>query len=232
MTTEASPVTIVIPTLNDGMALGDLLRRLLEFSKDIEIRVADGGDDEKTRSLVESHGATWIPAPPGRGVQMNRGAEGCTGEILWFLHADNAPHPGSVEAMLRSLRNPDVVGGAFRFELSEPRWYGPLFRFFIGLRSTLFRLPYGDQGYFVRRKVFETLGGFSTEPLLEDVDFIRRLRKEGRIAILDIPIGVSPRRWDREGVLKRTILNWVIMLGYSLGFGSKTLARFYRFPPH
>lgn len=230
MDTDPSTATVVIPILNDADALGRLLKILREEYPHLDVRVVDGGSRDRSRAIANAFETGWMESEAGRGRQMNCGAAECSREILWFLHADSSPYPRSVEAILESLKDPEVVGGAFRFRLSESRWYGPLFHFTVGLRSKILKLPYGDQGFFVRRKIFESLGGFSTGPLMEDVDFIRRLRKVGKIVILETPIGVSPRRWDREGVFRRTLLNWTILLGYFIGFSPEALARFYRFP--
>ncbi len=158
---------------------------------------------------------------------MNTGARSAKGQILWFLHADTLPHERSTVEILKALEEPETVGGAFGFSLSEKRWYGPLFNWFIGMRSSLLCLPYGDQGFFVRHSIFLEVGGFPEIQIMEDVEVLKRLKEKGNFRLIDLPIGISPRRWDQEGVFKRTFLNWFLMIRYRCGARPEDLVSLY-----
>jgi len=231
---DASPdpsISVVVPVLNDADCLDRLCRRLKSLPHIREVVVADGGSTDSLQKVVDIHDLVLVSSPMGRGIQMNRGAAIVKGGILWFLHADTLPEAGSTDEIIRRLEKEGTVGGAFRFSLSEPRRYGAMFEFFIGLRSKYLSMPYGDQGYFVRRRDFEEVGGFPEIPIMEDVEFLRRIKTRGRFQTLDLRIGISPRRWDREGVVKRTILNWTLMIRHKLGASPESLARSYPAKP-
>jgi len=226
--TPPETISVVIPVLNDAVPLRHLLTQLQTMPHVVEVFVVDGGSEDGGKSATEELGGKWMEGPPGRGPQLNLGAGESTGDVLWFLHADTTLSERSSEAILDTLRNPECVGGAFRFRLSNTRWYGPLFHFSVNLRSRVFKLPFGDQGLFVRRDLFEEMGGFRLSPILEDLDFVLRLRRKGELRIVPVSIGVSARRWDREGVLRRTVLNWIILFGFFFGVSPEKLVRFYR----
>ena len=221
-------INVIIPVLNDSAALALLLEQLCEMDSALEICVSDGGSEDGVEELTDRFTLHLVQSPPGRGNQLNAGAEPCLGDAYWFLHADNTLSSSALRDIAEALADPECVGGAFRFALSEKRWYSGLFHVLIHLRSKWLGLPYGDQGFFVRREVFERIGGFKTIPILEDVDFVRRVKREGKFTLLATPIGISPRRWDDEGVVKRTLLNWYLMARYFLGASPETLARFHQ----
>jgi glycosyltransferase involved in cell wall biosynthesis len=170
-------VTIVIPVLNDTMALSSLLPTL-PVDQSVQVVVVDGGkgDDPTEDALRERHpGVEWIRTPPGRGVQMNVGAAPARGRWLVFLHADTRLGTGWLDVLRLLDDRPEIVGGSFRFALDSMahwRWIEHAVR----LRVRLFDLAYGDQALFARRRVFEELRGYRDMPLMEDVDFVRRLR--------------------------------------------------------
>ncbi len=158
---------------------------------------------------------------------MNEGAKRATGEILLFLHADSLLHPNALPAILNAFEDPSVIGGAFCLKIDSSTWFLDGIAAIVNARSRCFGLPYGDQGYFVRRDIFEKLGGFKNLPLMEDVDFIRRLKKEGRIVLLREAITTSDRRWVDEGVLYATLRNLTLLSLYFLGVAPERLAQWY-----
>jgi rSAM/selenodomain-associated transferase 2 len=219
---------VVIPVLGDESELDSLLSQLKGVSPDLEIVVADGARSEEVGSLCQRYKTTLVRSKPGRGVQMNRGAEASRGDLLWFLHADTVVYPESLEEIRLVLEDNNVAGGAFRFRLHQRPWYAPVLDLGVALRCRIFKLPYGDQGIFMRRSVFESLHGFREVPFLEDFDMIRRLKKKGRMKMLSTPIGVSARRWERKGLLRTTITNWLIALVFMLGVSPERLLRWYQ----
>jgi rSAM/selenodomain-associated transferase 2/rSAM/selenodomain-associated transferase 1 len=220
-------ISIIIPALNEADQLSPTLKTAAG-GKPFEIIVADGGSGDETPRVAESHGATLIRTNTGRARQMNAGAAIARGEVLLFLHADTWLPPGYPDAVLNALRRPDSVGGAFRFAVREPfpnRW---LIQAMANARSHLLRFPYGDQALFVRRWAFDKLRGFPDFQIMEDYEFVRRLRRLGRLSILSLPALTSGRRWQRLGFLRATSLNKLIIFGYRCGVPPAKLAALYR----
>ncbi len=219
---QGRTLSVIVPVLNEATALESLLPAL-QAAAPLEILVADGGSTDGTAALVERHGARLITAPRGRARQMNAAAAVARGEFLLFLHADTLPPADFPERIARTL-SPSIAAGAFRFALRESipggRWIETLTR----LRGSLLSLPYGDQGLFLRRSLFEALGGFADWPLLEDVDLVQRLRRLGRIRLATASAPTSARRWQRDGVLRTFLRHQLILAGYRLGVPPAKLA--------
>jgi rSAM/selenodomain-associated transferase 2 len=220
-------VTIVIPVLDDTTALTALLPTL-PVDPSVQVVVVDGGDGHDTASdaLRERHPEVeWIRSARGRGVQMNAGARRARGRWLVFLHADTRLGAGWLDLLRDS--HPSIVGGSFRFALdSTARWARWVERG-VRLRVRLFDLAYGDQALFARRDVFEELEGYTDLPLMEDVDFIRRLRRRGHLEHADVPALTSARRWERDGWIRRTLENVALILLFLAGWSPARLARRY-----
>ncbi len=223
-------ISIVVPVLNDGTALRRLLRYCRSNFGDVEIVVADGGSHESPRQICDEYAASLVICARGRGTQMNCGAAAATGKILWFVHADHEPGRESLAAIHEAMKDGETAGGAFRFSLASRRWYKPMLDFTVGIHSQYFRRPLGDQAFFVRRSVFEKIGGFPPYPILEDFSFFRRMAGGGRAVLLSERIGVSSRRWEAEGFIRGTIRNTILIIAYRLGVPPDKLARWYS-PP-
>jgi rSAM/selenodomain-associated transferase 2 len=194
----------------------------------MELIVADGGSTDGTVEIAEPL-AKIMPSSRGRGVQMNTGARAARGEILWFLHADCLPHADSVREMDEVLSNAAVVGGGFEYNLNHPGLIFRLTEFFSNRKNRLLGLIYGDMGIFVRREIFEKMGGFGEIPLMEDMDFCRRLKKRGKIAIIRKRMNTSAKRWLEEGIVKNMMRNWLLQIAWFLGASPDLLGRYYRF---
>jgi rSAM/selenodomain-associated transferase 2 len=220
-------ISVVIPAFEEE---AHVERALSSVRGADEVIVVDGGSRDRTAALAESAGASVLRAPRGRGTQLGRGAAEATGDWLVFLHADTALEPGWKEA-LEELP-PDVAGGAFRFAIDSPR---PAFRaveWSVAWRCRLFRLPFGDQGLFARRAAYRDVGGFRPFPLMEDVDFVRRLGRAGRLAFPRPRAFTSPRRWERHGVVGATLRNWWLLAQFAAGRPPEDLARSYHGSAH
>jgi rSAM/selenodomain-associated transferase 2 len=215
-------LSVVIPALDEEERVAEAIRSVRD---DAEVIVVDGGSRDGTRAAAAAAGAAVIASAAGRGVQLDAGARAARGEWLVFLHADTRLEAGWAAA-LRSLPAA-VVGGAFRFALDPPR---PAYRWLeagVALRCRLFRLPYGDQGLFARREAYSRIGGFRPLPLMEDVDFVRRLRRAGRLAFPEVGAFTSARQFEQRGLLATSLRNlWLLGL-YSAGRPPERLARFY-----
>jgi len=218
-------ISIVIPTLADDATLASLLRRIRAWPRrPREIVVVDGDSCATTRALCERHQAVWLPSVHGRGVQLMKGAAHAHGSTLWFLRADCEPHPDSLTAIAIAVDS-GAVGGYFRFRFTgQRRWYKTLFEIAIRLRCR-WGVPYGDQGLFAERESFDVCGGFAPMPLFEEVPLVKALRRQGRFQALPLTIGVSERRWERDGWLRRALANRLLALGYMVGLSPARLAR-------
>lgn len=218
-------LTIVIPTLNEERALPTFLPPALEAAD--EVWVSDGESSDRTREIARSLGARVVTGAAGRGAQLNRGARACDADILLFLHADTRL-PAGAAGLVRRAIDDGAVGGGFevRFE-PKPSW----FRFpdhLTNLRARWTGWPLGDQAHFARRDAFEALGGYQEWPILEDLDFIRRLKRYGRTVILDAEVTTSARRFLSQGLLRTNAVNYLIWTLYFAGVSPVKLARLYK----
>ncbi|WP_028586018.1 TIGR04283 family arsenosugar biosynthesis glycosyltransferase [Desulfogranum mediterraneum] len=222
-----STLAVIIPTLNEAANLPATLAALAAAAP-TEILVVDGGSTDQSCALAAEAGARVIQTPPGRAGQMNQGAELSSAELLLFVHADTRLPREAGRSIRQALDRPGVVGGAFSLGIDHPRPMLRLIAAGANLRSRLLGLPYGDQAIFTRRETFWAAGGFPQTPIMEDYIFIRRLGKMGRIVILPQVVLTSARRWQNLGILRTTLINQLIVLGYTLGIAPDRLARFYR----
>lgn len=225
---QQNRISVIIPTLNEGESIEALLAYLRELEPAAERIVADGGSSDGTSAMAGGL-ATVVTARTGRAAQMNAGAAAAHGDILWFLHADCRPHPESFAAIRACLENPAVVGGAFEYRLDETGTIYRLSEFFSNRKNQLLHLIYGDMGIFVRHRTFDRLGGYADIPLMEDMDFARRLKREGHIRILPYPMMTSARRWREEGAVKNILRNWMLQIAWFLGASPQKLSRWYSF---
>ncbi|MEW6595318.1 MAG: TIGR04283 family arsenosugar biosynthesis glycosyltransferase [Thermodesulfobacteriota bacterium] len=223
---KTSPISVIIPARNEAAVLPALLAALAR-EKVREIIVADGGSSDGTAETACRLGARVASSPPGRGRQMNAGAALAGGEMLLFLHADTLPPSGFSTEIQRLLADPAVILGAFRLGIAGQGAALRVIEVFANLRARL-GLPYGDQGLFLRAADFRALGGFAPLPLLEDVELVKRLRRRGKIRLAGTAVRTSARRWQRLGVLRTTLRNALVLLGFGLGIDPERLARFYR----
>jgi rSAM/selenodomain-associated transferase 2 len=219
--------SIIIPTLNEEKNLKISVSSVGKRA-DAEIIVADGGSDDGTLKLAAGLPVKVVEARRGRARQLNAGALESTGEIIIFLHADSVLPLGWDKAVAATFADPRVAGGAFRLKVDSSRILLRLVAFGANLRTLLFHSPFGDQAIFVRRGIWEQMHGYADIPIMEDVEFIRRLKKCGRLKILRLPVTTSPRRWHAEGLLKTTLRNYCIQLAYKAGVPPEWLKLFYR----
>jgi rSAM/selenodomain-associated transferase 2 len=225
-------LSIIVPVLDEAENLGRLLPHLYDLCPGAEVIVVDGGSGDHT-ALVTS---AWPPAryltsDRGRARQMNAGARTARGDILLFLHADTLLPEGAAAAIAHALADPAVVGGRFDVSFANPH---PAFRViatFMNWRSRWSGIATGDQAIFVRRDVFEALGGYPDIPLMEDVEFCARLKRRGRNECLGSRVITSARKWEREGILRTILLMWALRLLYFFRVDPARLHRWY-YGPH
>ncbi|OUL34834.1 TIGR04283 family arsenosugar biosynthesis glycosyltransferase [Nostoc sp. 106C] len=223
----AATISIIIPTLNEAANIKDTLATT-QPSINIEVIVVDGGSQDDTVARAQSLGVKVILSSPGRAVQMNAGAVAASGEILLFLHADTRLPPG-FDAMIRTaLQEPKTVAGAFNLRIDASGWGIRLVEWGVNRRSHFLQMPYGDQAIFITKEVFQQIGGFPELPIMEDFELIRRLKSNGRIAIIAQPVVTSARRWLRKGILQTTLINQIVIVAYLLGVSPERIRSWYR----
>jgi rSAM/selenodomain-associated transferase 2 len=220
-------VSVIIPTLNEASVIAATLASVRE-QRPFEIIVADGGSTDDTRTRA-AEADLFLSSPRGRAKQMNAGAARARGEVLLFLHADCLLETGALTEAVHCLRRPKVVAGCFQMRVQAESLFYRLIDACATARVRLTSLVYGDQGLFLRRSLFESLGGFPPYQLMEDVFFSRILRRQGRIAVSNRRIFVSPRRWQKAGLIRQTLRNWTLTALAAAGMHPDRLARFY---PH
>ena len=221
-------ISVIIPALNEETYIRPCIETIRQEDAAFEIIVADGGSADRTIEIAESlKGVKVLRTARGRGLQMNAGALYATGETLLFLHADTILQKGWSRAIGQTLQDNSVVAGAFTFTIDSPEKKYRIVEQWVKLRCSLFKLPYGDQGIFVRRTVFKNVGGYKEIPLMEDVDLIERLKEQGEIVVLDTTAFTSARRWINKGLLCTAAMNQLAMLLYRLGISPHILAKIY-----
>ena len=224
----ARSLSIVIPALDEAANLARVLPGLVAREPAAEVLVMDGGSADDSRAVVtRTPSVRWLPAPRGRARQMNAGARAARGDVLLFLHADTVLPDGAGAAILAALTDPEVAGGRFDVRLDSRRPLLALVGWLMNRRSRLTGICTGDQGIFVRRTVFEALGGYPDIPLMEDVELTRRLKRHGRLVALPLRVVTSARKWEREGVVRTIVLMWGLRLLYALGVSPARLHRCY-----
>jgi rSAM/selenodomain-associated transferase 2/rSAM/selenodomain-associated transferase 1 len=223
----AQKISIIIPTLNEAATIGRTLSRL-EKAENLEVIVVDGGSIDTTAESAASRGVKVIRSTPGKAVQMNTGAAAATGDILVFLHADTLLPEGYSHQIVAALNQNGVAAGAFRLSIDSPAAGIRFIECMANLRSRFLRLPYGDQALFMKKSLFDTIGGFPEMQIMEDFILVRRLTHKGKIVIVPKAVVTSPRRWLHLGVFKTWLINQLIIMAYYLGLPSERLTRIYR----
>ena len=220
-------VSVIIPVLNEQSHIAETLGAVGRPPSH-EVIVADGGSTDATTQRARQAGATVLVSQPGRARQMNAGAARATGGSLLFLHADTLLPPGWDQVVARTLRTAGVAAGAFGFRIAGNFPGKSFIEWGTAIRSRWFQRPYGDQGLFLSRALFEEMGGFADLPIMEDYEFAGRLRRRGRIVTVGEPALTSPRRWQALGIVRTTLRNQWMLAGYHLGVAPERLAARYR----
>jgi rSAM/selenodomain-associated transferase 2/rSAM/selenodomain-associated transferase 1 len=217
-------VSVIIPALNDAELVGAAIASA-QAAGAHEVLVVDGGSRDRTCEAITQAGARVMSAAPGRASQMNAGAARAEGEILLFLHADTLLPPNAAELARDALAASDTVAGAFDFAVPRSARFGRLISNVGRWRARLTGHPYGDQGLFLSARTFRELGGYPDVPTMEDWEIVARLKRLGRVAVLDQAAVTSARAWDQRGLLRNTVSNLVVIWGYVVGVDPARLAR-------
>jgi rSAM/selenodomain-associated transferase 2/rSAM/selenodomain-associated transferase 1 len=219
-------ISIIIPTRNEAEQLPMTLAHVQHVAG-VEVIVVDGGSSDETVAVARACGARVVRIGVGRARQMNAGAALARGEVLLFLHADTRLDEGFDAAVCSVLRESGIAAGAFALRIDGGGRRLRVVERGVQIRSRVLGLPYGDQALFVRADTFREIGGYPEMPIMEDVELVRRLRRRGRIAMVDVAARTSGRRWQRLGVWQTTFLNQVCLAAYFLGVSPGRIARWY-----
>lgn len=224
-----SRLSIIVPALNEADRLAATLAGLRACcTGQMQLIVADGGSVDDTVGIARRFADRVVCSARGRAVQMNAGACKATGDVLWFVHADTVVPAAAGDAVLGAIGERDAVWGYFDVRLDgEPALLRVVERM-MKLRTRVTGVATGDQGIWVRRSVFEAVGGYAPLPLMEDVALSKRLRRLRRPLCLPLRLSTSARRWQARGTVRTVMLMWWLRLAFWLGVSPETLARWYR----
>ena len=221
-------LAIVVPTLNEENTVRRHLPTALAVAD--EVIVSDGGSRDGTADLARRLGARVVEGPPGRGGQLNRGAAAAMtagADVLLFLHADTTLPPDGAAKVREAVAN-GAPGGGFlvRFDVDRP--LQRLGARLVNWRTRRLRVPLGDQAHFATRETFERLGGYPDWPILEDLDFVLRLRRLPGMKIIESSVTTGARRFVEQGAVRTVATNWLIWILFLCGVSPQRLARLYR----
>jgi len=229
-----SAISIIIPTLNADTRLGACLDALVTPMLDglvKEVVVVDGGSSDETLVIADGFGATIIKTSPGRGGQLRAGAAAARSAWLLFLHGDTVLEESWAEEAQQFINTQSNAAGVFTLCFDAPGVMPRLVAAGAMLRTKLFKLPYGDQGLLIATKTYEEIGSFADMPLMEDVEFIRRLvlsKGRGAMTIFSSKAVTSAERYQRDGYVRRVLKNWWTLLRYLWGASPEALERGYK----
>ena len=225
--THTRRLSIIVPTLNEAGTIGECIAAARKACGSPEIIVVDGGSTDETLLLAKNANVVTISAPRGRAAQMNAGAENATGDIYIFLHADTRLPLDAASLISDSLER-GGVWGRFDIRIFPSHWLLRIVSLMMNLRSRVTGIATGDQAIFVRREIFEKVGGFPMIPLMEDIALSMRLKNIRRPVCISNPVVTSARRWQKNGMARTIFLMWNLRLAFFLGASPQNLARRYR----
>lgn len=220
-------VSIIVPVLNEAAVLAEFLEQFVAWrGRGDEVIVVDGGSRDASRDIVEPNCDQVISAQRGRASQLNAGAQVAHGRILWFVHADTKISPTARNALIGACAQANAWG---RFDVGiDDR--SVIFRAIeasMNMRSRMTGIATGDQGIFVRRELFDAVGGFRPIALMEDIELSKSLRERAKPYCLGRLLTTSSRRWRERGVLKTVLTMWGLRLAWFAGVAPERLARIY-----
>ena len=220
---DSPVISVIIPAYREKEHLAVLLKQIAG-DKDTEIIVAVPAGDAVSRASAAEFDVKLVESEKGRGAQLHCGASAAKGRHLMFCHADTILPHGWKETVIKTMEQPGVAGGGFRFSIDSPLFKYRVISAGTNLRVAVSGLVYGDQALFTSREIYERIGGFRPLPVMEDVEFVSRLRKIGKIVIADSRIKTSARRWEKDGAFNRLLLNSVMIFLYLIGVPPERLA--------
>jgi len=222
-------ISIIVPMLNEAANLPDLLEHLLFCQRQgCEVILVDGGSEDNSVALAQLAGFTVFETSRGRARQMNAGAAAVQGDILVFLHADSRLPVQADVLILQAFADSDRGWGRFDVYIDGRSWMLKVIAALINLRSRLSGIATGDQTIFIKRSLFDQVGGFPDQPLMEDIEISRRLKRHSSPICLRQKVTTSGRRWESRGIWRTILLMWRLRLAYWLGAPVGQLAKRYK----
>ena len=204
-----SKISIIIPTINEANNLPLLLSDLSTIYKEGEIIIVDCGSEDRTTDLANIYGAkVYQSKERNRGLQLDIGAKNSKGDWLIFLHADTRLTHDWFKKINLVLQGEKKNIYYFKFKINHKKIIYRVLEIFVNFRSKFFKQPYGDQGLIIHRKIYFKNNGFRKIPLMEDIDFLRRLNNKKDLKQLNLPIFISSRKWERTNIYLQAIKNW------------------------
>lgn len=226
-------IAVIIPVFNEQEVVSSLINALVPLSFQ-EIIIVDGDSVDGTMQAAKTclnqlgnPNFRIILGPRGRARQMNVGAAQATADILLFLHADTQLPHNAKGLIAEALSNSRIVGGRFDVRFPQDTGYAWVVSRMMNLRSRLSGMCTGDQAMFVRRSIFESMGGFAEIPLMEDLEFSRRLKRQGKVVAIQEKVITSFRRWEQQGPLRTILQMWTLRFLYWIGWDPHRLQQFY-----
>jgi rSAM/selenodomain-associated transferase 2 len=219
-------ISVIVPIYNEEEIVGTHSQIFAELSQNTELIFIDGKSGDKGANIAGQYGRV-LKSERGRARQMNAGAREARNDILLFLHADNAVSPEAIKNIEKEIRQNGAVGGCLTQRIDNA---GIIFRLIEGQgnnRARRTKIFYGDQGFFVRKDIFERLGGFPDVPIFEDVLFTRKLRGEGKTTVLPDKIIVSARRWEKRGIFRTTLMFNTLLIMFKMGYPLEKIKKLY-----
>ena len=220
-------ISIVIPAVNEASTIAQAIERAWMAGAD-EVIVVDGGSTDQTLEIAHAAKCVVVSSALGRGIQMNAGAKMASGDVLLFLHADNWLIEGGCQQITDAMSDENVKAGCFRQKILND---GFVYRWIERGNAARVRwqsLIYGDQALFLQASLFKDLGGFPEIQIMEDFDFSRAISNATKPVVLPGPTYVGARRWEKNGPLRQTALNWVLSTAHRFGASPEWIARRYR----
>jgi rSAM/selenodomain-associated transferase 2 len=230
--TNAPVISIILPVLNEAGRINKIISHIRTIASEhlVEIIVVDSDSQGGTINTIRDAGVITAISPRGRGCQMNRGAALASGGILLFLHADTHLPVNALTHIAEAMHDQRFVGGAFDLGLNTDRRIFRVTEKYVFLRTRMTRIPFGDQAIFIRSSYFEMISGYKEIPLMEDVEIMSRIKRQGgRICIIPEKVLTSARRWEAEGILYCMFRNWALQILYAFGVPPERLVRWYKF---
>lgn len=223
-------ISIIIPTYNESAIIGGTITMLNEITTpEDEIIVVDGSSEDKTREIVrEFPNVRLISSPRGRAFQMNAGAQIAKGKCMLFLHADVIIDEICLSMLKNQICGNEVQWGWFAFTLNSPRFIYRVIEKGANLRNRLTGIPLGDHGIFVKRGMFYIIGGFPEIPIMEDLEFVKKMNIVVNGVEIKSPVKISVRRFEHSGIIRTLSIMWILKMLYSVGVSPEKLAKYYR----